>query len=252
MSVLLEHPIMVIEQAAPSYYTWSLRTRYEHTRLDQARDRAPFLVKVILVFPSPSQIYFAKRLDCSHYQLEVIHLVDFLVFCETFGIQVEFACPRRSLLHLASFVSYVNAETAEYGPVVKSIMDKVIKHRDLYHYLRRSPTALCDRERGNVQESSGFAALNQRVNNRDGVTAPVLKKNMTTFWFFRLLGVTRLIDTLLPGNLIYRHPQRLSDPSSALARSLASIALKLPPLDLRSLANTSSVHIPTDSTTLKI
>jgi hypothetical protein len=36
MSVLLEHPIMVIEQAAPSYYTWKKRTRYEHARLDQA------------------------------------------------------------------------------------------------------------------------------------------------------------------------------------------------------------------------
>jgi hypothetical protein len=208
MSVLLEHPIMVIEQAAPSYYSWKKKTRFEHTRLDQARARAPFLVKVILIFPSPSQIYIAKRLDCPHYQIEVSHLVDFLVCCETLRVQVEFACPRRSLLHLASFVSYVNTETAEYGTLVRSIMDKVIKHRDLYHYLRRSSNAVRDRERGNVQESSGFAALNLRVNNDEGVTAPVLKLNMTTFWFYRLLGVTRLIDTLLPGNLIYRHRQR--------------------------------------------
>jgi hypothetical protein len=77
MSVLLEHPIMVIEQAAPSYYSWKKKTRFEHTRLDQARARAPFLVKVILIFPSPSQIYIAKRLDCPHYQIEVSHLVVF-------------------------------------------------------------------------------------------------------------------------------------------------------------------------------
>ena len=85
------------------------------TRLDST---LPFSVKFILIFPSPGQIYIAKRLDCPHYQIEVSHLVDFYVCCDTLRIQVEFACPRRSLLHLASFVSYVNTETAEYGPLV--------------------------------------------------------------------------------------------------------------------------------------
>jgi hypothetical protein len=141
MSVLLEHPIMVIEQAAPSYYTWKNRTKYEHMTLLQCRERAGKLVKIHLLLPSTEQIYIAKRLDCPHYQIQVVDLIDFLVRCEDLRVPVEFGCPRRTLLHRNAFLSYVNAETEEYGVSVQRIIDRQIKHGEIYNYLQRSPGA---------------------------------------------------------------------------------------------------------------
>ena len=156
LTTLLEHPIMVIEEAAPSYYTWSGRKQFEHKRLPQARDRAPQLVKIHLLLPNPEQIYVAKRLDCPHYQIGADDLIDFLLCCEELGVLVEYACPWTSSLHPDNFLSYVNSGTVEYSEEVRRIVAGQINHKKVYGDLK-ARKAKKDSERGNVQLSTRIA-----------------------------------------------------------------------------------------------